>query len=156
MTAISLLDLLSTERDALRDDPDRGQDRAAALAGQVVEASLLDWERVRQYEEEFASSAWNDDSLDVERSVHALYSEWVAEAEQVLARVRRLVENGASVPNAQSLERAIGRTRAQIKCAPEKIARAMEQVRDGKVVPIKELRDELRARLRSRRLYRLA
>jgi hypothetical protein len=47
------------------------------------------------------------------------------------------------------LEDAYGRVSARLKLTPEMIARATEQVRQGQAIPIKELRDELRARVRA-------
>ena len=44
---------------------------------------------------------------------------------------------------------AYGRVRARLKLTPEMITHAMEQIRQGQAVPMKELRDELRARVRT-------
>jgi hypothetical protein len=147
MTAIPLFDALARE-----DRPAApGGGRAAALAARLVEALLADWQRLRQFQEEFAPANWDDPAaaMEVETSIYRLFEAWAAEAEQVLVRLRRLAAAGHPVAGAEALEDACGQAAARLRFTPERMARAMEQVRRGEFTPAKELRDELRARLRA-------
>ncbi len=110
MTAISLLNILWNQDGSRVNDESRKMDRAASLAAQMVQASLLDWERICEYETKFASDEWNEDAFKIECSIHDLFSEWISEAGQVLASVRRLIAGGVVVPRVELLDRAIGRT----------------------------------------------
>jgi hypothetical protein len=120
------------------------------LAEKLVAASLADFTRVREYEEQFAWAApprEPADDLEVMQTVSRLYATWANEAEQVLARVGLL--GGRRLAGVDELRDAVGRTRARLTVTPEQLARAKEQVRQGRIVPAKELRDELHARLRA-------
>ena len=58
----------------------------------------------------------------------------------------------AAVDGVDALEHAPGRARARFKLTPEMIERACAQIRGGDGVPLKDLRDELRSRVRTCRL----
>ena len=151
MTAVSLFDLLARAgSDADRGDRVAGE-RLVQFAQRLVEEALADWERVRRYEEQFGSADWGPGGLGLEvtRSLYSMYEKWAADAEQVLARTRHLASGGRIVASAESLEDAYGRVRARLKLTPDMLARAMEQVRQGQTIPARELRDELRARVRA-------
>jgi hypothetical protein len=128
-------------------------ERTTQLAAQLVESSLADWQRVRQYESDFSSGDLDALShvVEIDRSIHALHSQWLAEAEEVHSRVKRFSAASGSVPRMKELEDAIGFTHARLKATPEQLIDALEQVKRGEVIPAKELRDELNARLRARR-----
>lgn len=149
MTAISLFDVLAG-KEADCADPQR-MTRVTRFAAKLVESALADWHRVLGCEQEFASSefATPETEAKIDQSLYEMYQTWVADAEQVLERTRKLAAGGYSVDGAQALEDAHGQARARLKLTPEMIARATQQVRDGHTVPIEELRNELRARLRA-------
>jgi hypothetical protein len=83
------------------------------------------------------------------RSVWRLYFQWADEAEQVLERADALARPDRRIAGLKELNEAFGRARARLTVTPEQIARAKEQARRGQIVPAKELRDELHARLRT-------
>jgi hypothetical protein len=151
MTAVSLFDLLARAGAGAGNGERARDERLMQFAQGLVEEALADWERVRRYEEEFTSADWEPGGLGLEvtRSLYSMYEKWAADAEQVLARTRELATQGWAVASAESLEDAYGRVKARLKLTPEMVARAMEQVRQGQTVPAKELRDELRARIRA-------
>src|SRR5690348_3785350 len=68
---------------------------------------------------------------------------------QILDRAASL--GARRLARVDELQDALGRTRARLTVTPEQIAGAKEQVRQGRIVPAKELRDELHARLCARR-----
>ena len=123
------------------------------LASRLVESSVADCERIERYESDFTPANLDDLKLvyEIDQSIHGLYSQWIGEAEQVYARGRRLESEGHVIPKITDLGDAIGRTRARLKMTPESLIHALEQVKRGEVIPAKELRDELNARLRSGR-----
>ena len=49
----------------------------------------------------------------------------------------------------EQLDRAIGSTRARLKLRPEQVVSATRQALAGQVIPMEELRNELRARVRT-------
>ena len=136
MTAISLFDLLA--RDGARDP-------LARFAESLVAGSLADYERLRTYEQQFATARLSEPAQELERdrAVWQRYSEWTDEAEQVLSRARARVAAGTAIEGLDRLDDAIGRTRARLSVTPEQLAKGREQVRQGQFVPARELRDEL-------------
>lgn len=146
MTAVSLLDAVTRQ-----DQPAAVHERAARLAGQMIDGLLAERRQICQLEADFAPADWNDvqAAMGVERSFHALHREWAAEAEQVLVRIRQLIKDGLNVKDAEALEDAYASSLGRLKFTPEKTARGMEQARRGEFTPAEELRNELRARIRS-------
>jgi len=118
-----------------------------------VDSALADWEKVLECERRFGSAAFDTpvDQSRVNRSLYEVYQKWGGEAEQVLLQIRRLVRAGHQVDNAEALEDAFGRVQARLKMTPGMFDRAREQVRRGEFIPLQELRDELRSRLRTGR-----
>ena len=146
MTPVSLLDAVTREG--------QGQSvhaRAAALAGRLIEGLLAERRSICRIESEFASPDWGDGriAMEVERSIYSLHREWAAAAEQVLVRVRRLVAEGLTVNDAEQMEDAYASTLSRLKFTPEKTARGVEQAIRGEFTPAEDLRNELRARIRS-------
>jgi len=137
MTALSLYDHLAHSQ-----QPD--------FAEKLAQSSLADLNRLRDYEREFASEGTDDPQhhLDLLRSLWTLYAEWADDAQKILSRIRQLAASGSTVTGADELSDAHIRVRARLAVSPEKIAAAKEQVRQGKSVPIEDLRHELQTRLR--------
>jgi hypothetical protein len=147
MTAVSLFDTLAgggarTPTGTGRADPD---DPLTRFAGSLVAAALADFQRLREFEQQFATARLSEPAQELERDrvVWRLYAEWADEAEQVLDRARTRVAAGAAVEALDRLDDLIGRTRARLSVTPEQIARGREQARQGQFVPAKGLRDEL-------------
>jgi hypothetical protein len=146
MTAVALFDALALRAGVPADESRSGG--LISLAERLIEQSLSDLARVREYEVQFGSPELTSPSaIDVLTSVYRLYEQWAREAEQVRSRLEALRQTGHSVPASDSLEDAYGRVRARLEVTPEKMSRALEQVRQGEIVSGQGLRDELRTRL---------
>ena len=149
MTAVSLFDLLA------RSDAS-GQEsstRLARFANRLVESVLLDLDRLRNDERALMAARAGDENdgldLDVVRSLWELYAQWAQEAEEVLTRARSLRAARPAVRDVARLEDAYGSVRARLSVTPEQVMQGRQQVRQGDGVPAKELRDELRSRVRA-------
>lgn len=149
MTAVALFDVLAGDAAAANDAP-RADAQLLALAQKLVANGLTSLKQLEDDERQFAWSVERDPAADLQvmRTVWRLYLEWSDEAERVLARVRTL-RHPEKVARVGELHDAFGRIRARLTVTPEQLARAKEQVRQGQIVPAKELRNELHARLRS-------
>ena len=143
MTAVSLFDTLA--------GPLGDPARRSALAAKLVDSALADLDRVREYERVSAPIAGGvPEELSVQTSIHALYAEWADEAEQVAARARSLHAAPGTLADAVGrLEDAIGRVRARLSVGPPQLIEARKQADEGQFIPARELRDELRTRLRA-------
>jgi hypothetical protein len=118
----------------------------------VYVASLLgDWERILECEDEISRMESVTPALDhaVNRSLYELYQKCATEAEQVLTRIRHLIAQGYRVNDIEALEDAYARVQARLKLTPDMVEHAMQQIRQGEGIPMKELRDELCARVRA-------
>jgi hypothetical protein len=151
MTVVSLFDMIERQdRTATTPDADAGA-RLRHVAEALVRSLLLDLERLGQDERELTPIAAGNPELELElwKSLWSRHRQWADEAEQVLDRVRRMGEGSDRVADFNRLESAYARTMARLSATPERLASAMGQVRRGEVVSAKELRDELRTRLRA-------
>jgi hypothetical protein len=151
MTAVSLFDALAGPGTEITSPDQERIAQLARLAEKLVASALVDWQRVVEYEQQFGSSSFATPALEdqVNRSIYEIYQKWAADAEAVLERTQHLKACGHRVSNARELEDAFGRVSARLKLTPEMIAHATEQVRQGHIIPLEELRNELRARLRA-------
>lgn len=102
-------------------------------------------------EEELSTTTFADSTEEaaVNRSLYETYQKWSAEATKVLEQTRKLAAAGQSIAQAEELEQAYARMQARLKLTPDMFERAMAQSRRGEGIPMKELRDELRARVRT-------
>lgn len=116
----------------------------------MIAVCLSDLGHLRGYEHDVALATVNDPrlELDLRQTIWQLYKEWVVAADELYQRARSLRRPGITVQGIDSLNDEIGRIQARLTVKPEQIAKARQQVRDGHIVPAKELRDELNARLR--------
>jgi hypothetical protein len=151
MTAVTLYDALAQANGAAA-VPAAGP--LKWLAEQLIAASLADLQRLREFEEHRLTRDWRDADLHrrLTRSIYELDRQWVAEAEQILDRVRPptgadATSVAATTPRADELEDACWRIRARLQLTPDQIERATDQARRGQTIPAEELRNELRARL---------
>ena len=109
--------------------------------------SLADLQRIRSHEEQLTSSSSEPICRpDLIRAIWQLYREWADDAEEVLSRAKSVDK---SLQGIEQLDDAIGRVLARLSVTPEQTIRALEQAIRGEVVPVKELRDDLRARVRA-------
>jgi hypothetical protein len=150
MSAVSLLDVLTHGSSDVADRQERDA-HVGWLADKLVESSLANWRWILEYEQHFGLQALTSPSVasDLERSLHEIYRDWADDAAEILSRARQLAGAGRPVQNAEVLEDAHCRALARLKLTPEMLARAMEQVRQGQTIPLTELRDELRSRVRA-------
>ena len=150
MGATAFFDALAREDSAAAPPAGRQERRRllARFAEQLVAAQLEDLNRLSEYERQFALAPQRDAGreLEVRRSVWQLYADWADDAEGVLSRARSVT---AETARTDALDRAIGSVRARLSVAPEQTASAIADARTGRVIPAKELRDELDARLRA-------
>jgi hypothetical protein len=135
MTAVHLFDTLSAT-----DAPNQ----RAALAEKLVSSALSDLDRLTDYERLGAG-----ESQAFDASLHDLYQQWADDADELDRRAHILVVAGVSIPGHDRLKDAIGRTRARLALKPLELSTSLEQARQGQFIPTRELRDELRARLRA-------
>jgi hypothetical protein len=152
MTAISLFDLLARSDQSGPPADAAAAGRLARFADRMVESILGDLERLRGDEQVLLDTRGEGDDgleLDLLRSLWNLYGEWSRDADQVLSRVRQLRSLGHAVRDADRLEDAYGSVRARLSVTPEQVIQGRDSVRQGQAIPAKELRDELRTRLRA-------
>lgn len=139
MTAVRLFDALATpEALGLHRQDDGKAAGLAQLAEKLVEASLDEVRRIRQYEQQFVFGAQRppDADLAARRSVWEMLATWADDAQQVLARAKSVARtNTAPVPGTDQLDDAIGQVRARLTVTPERVLAAKEQVRQGQFVP---------------------
>ena len=149
MLSLSLLDVLADETDS--GDRQHKLSTMERLAARYVASLLADWERILECEAEIGGQDFGDTVSKevVDRSLYEVYQKWAGDAEGVLTRTRQLSTSGQRVQRSDALEDAFAKVQARLKLTPEMIERAMAQVREGKAIPMGELRDELRSRIRA-------
>jgi hypothetical protein len=152
MSAVTLFDLLAAHRAAGPEQLGPIARSLTQMADLLVEAALDEYRRLGEYEQRARHAETTfDANFDLEwtRAVWGLYAQWAGEAEQILSRIRLLNSSQNPISGAGQLEDALARVRARLRVSPESLSRAAEQIRRGQGVPVKELRDELRARRRA-------
>lgn len=146
MTVVSLFDAVAESSGGL-DAHTEGV--LARFVGRLVTDVLADLDQLAEYERDFVTQSREaSQELEVRRRVWQVYAEWAQRAQSVLDRARSYAGKDLAAEIDQ-LDRAIGRVQARLMVTPEQTARAIEDARQGRVIPAKELRDELRARLRA-------
>jgi hypothetical protein len=150
MTTMALLDTLAEANLGPAVSDVETMPLKAALARDLIGAALADLARIHEYERMLlAASAGEPLTLAMRESTCRLFTGWEGEAAQVAARVRAVVHQGAALPELSRLDDALGSTRARLTVTPAQIASAVDQVKQGRSIPARELRDELHARLRA-------
>jgi hypothetical protein len=151
MIAVSFFDALAHDSGTPGGSvPQRAAD-LARLAKTYVASALADWQRVLECEDLFGYMTFRTltDQSTTNRALYEVYQTWAAAAEQVLLRTRQLSNAGQAVEAAEELEHAFGRVQARLKMTPERFDRAREQIRQGLGIPLEEVRNGLRARVRT-------
>jgi hypothetical protein len=123
----------------------------AGLARKYVASALADWQHVLDCEDEVSriEAVTPEVENTVNRALYEVYQRWAADAEQVLARTRQLAGHAHLAIDLQALEHAYARAQARLKLTPPMMEQAMQKIREGRAVPMQELRDELCARVRA-------
>ena len=144
MTAVPLFDALARGKKGRADEAGLTE-----LAERLAQSMLEDLERIHEYEKRYGPSEYDAAGMEVARTIHRMFEQWAADAEQVLLRMRKLAAEGLPVGQIELIEDACGRVRARLSLTPEETAHALEQVRQGRSIPVRDLRNELRARNRA-------
>jgi hypothetical protein len=76
-----------------------------------------------------------------------MYEQWARDAQLLLERVEHLQLQSGRVALADALRRAHGRTRARLSVSLEDMEESLRDLREGRTVPIEEVRRELRLRV---------
>ena len=122
----------------------------ALLARDLIVSSLTDLRRIHEYEAMLLrASVGVPLAPTLRETVWRLLSGWAEEAAQVAVRTHSLDFRDSEFPELLQLDNAIGSTRARLNVTPAQIANALDQVKQGLTIPAKELRDELRTRVRA-------
>lgn len=111
------------------------------MAAVLAEASAL-----RQHDAQLFPARDEQSALRASHQLHAAWRRWVEQAELVRQLVRPVLGAG-QFGGADELAHAIGRARAMLAITPEDQLAGVKQVRNGHVVPIAEVRRELRDRV---------
>ena len=119
----------------------------AEQAEHWVAAVLAEGRALRQHDEQLFPARDDPSSLRGSHQLHAAWRRWVDQAELIRERLRPVLHAGRQVNGADELGHAIGRARAMLAITPEDQLAGAEEVRRGHVVPIAEVRRELRDRV---------
>lgn len=117
-----------------------------------IDASLLEWQRIREHEDATVPDDWSDwaAALSIERSNYAMHQEWASRAEQLLRRVQpQIADNSQGLLIADRLSDALGLTLARLKMTPEMAGLAVMRANNAPSKSVKELRDELHTQIRA-------
>jgi hypothetical protein len=149
MIATSFFDAFAREAAAANDT--QASADLLRLAKTYVDSVLSDWQRVLECEDQFGYMTFKStaEKSKVNRALYEVYQSWAAEAERVLVRARQLTGQGQAVEGGEQLEHAYGHVQARLKMTPELFDRAREQIRQGQGIPMEEVRNGLRARVRT-------
>lgn len=148
VTTTSLFDALA--RDARSGTARRDPAQLSTLAEKMIGVSLSDLDHLRGYEQDLRLGEINDSALESElrRTIWQLYKEWAIGAQDLYQRAKSLRRDGQAIAGVDRLNDEIGKIEARLTVTPEKTLKARQQAREGHIIPAKELRDELNARLR--------
>jgi hypothetical protein len=148
VTATSLFDILA--RDVESGIGVGNQKQLFPLAEKMISVCLSDLGHLRGYEQDLSLTTVSGSKLELElrQTIWQLYKEWAAAADELYQRARLLQFRGVSVQGIDHLNDEIGRIQARLTVKPEQLVKARQQVRNGQIIPAKELRDELNAKLR--------
>lgn len=119
----------------------------AEQAEHWVAAALAEARALRQHDEHLFPNCDKPSALRASHQLHAAWRRWADHAESIRQRLRPLLHAGQRVNGADELGHAVGRALAMLTITPEDQLQALEQIRRGHVVPIAEVRRELRDRV---------
>jgi hypothetical protein len=126
----------------------RGQ---RAIVAKLVQAALVDLEQIRVLDDAIDRDVRSGSDRFYKKAsegIRDIYEKWYRHAKLVLERLDRIEAKGPRVKLRDQLRDEYGWIGAMLDITPQKIAHAMAQVRRGQVRTAKEVRDELRARVR--------
>ena len=136
---IELFDILS-ERQSLP---------IVGLARDMIELLILRFRRIQELDEMLDDISIDSDDRPAANAMREVYRQWADDAEAVIQRVSKLHLKVDTKSLVESLEHSVGRTRARLSLSLDDIAEGERQAERGELIPVAEVRDELRARAHS-------
>jgi hypothetical protein len=122
-------------------------ERPARVAAQVIEAALSDLQQIEKLDASVAPDDPSQFDLRTASALRQMYEQWARDAQLLLERVEHLQLQSGRVALADALRRAHGRTRARLSVSLEDMEESLRDLREGRTVPIEEVRRELRLRV---------
>jgi hypothetical protein len=122
-------------------------ERPARVAAQVIEAALSDLQQIEKLDASVAPDDPSQFDLRTASALRQMYEQWARDAQLLLKRVEHLQLQSGRVALADALRRAHGRTRARLSVSLEDMEESLRDLREGRTVPIEEVRRELRLRV---------
>lgn len=122
-------------------------ERPAKVAAQVIEAALSDLQQIEKLDASVAPDEPSHFDLRTASALRQMYEQWVQDAQSLLDRVEHLELQSGPVALADALRDAHGRTRARLSVSLDDMQESLRDVREGRTVPIEEVRRELRLRV---------
>jgi hypothetical protein len=122
-------------------------ERPARVAAQVIEGALSDLQQIEKLDASVAPDDPSQFDLRTASALRQMYEQWARDAQLLLERVEHLQLQSGRVALADALRRAHGRTRARLSVSLEDMEESLRDLREGRTVPIEEVRRELRLRV---------
>lgn len=137
MVSLSLLDVVIS---------DAAAERSSAVAAQLVQSALSEYDRIKQLDGELAPRSNAEHDRHTAVLIRGMYEDWARQADALLDRVTRVQKRFGPVADSEKLGDMYGRTRAMLSVTLEQIERARRDVAEGRTIPMEEVRRELRLR----------
>jgi hypothetical protein len=107
----------------------------------LVAAALAEEAALREHDDRlYPGAAADADATASTHRLHAAWRRWSDDAESLLDRLGRAKP---TVARSDELERAVGRAKAMLKLAPERMNERRRQARDGQTLTGEEVRRAL-------------
>lgn len=150
-TLLPLLDLVDLVDQPLPDSgggnlPPDGAPQRRTLAERLIQWSIDEYKRLRNLDD-LPPHPRDPARRQMFVLMHKAYDEWATDAEAILERVAPMRGDGP-IAGWTELEDAVGRTRARLSVTLDDLDKAEEQIRNGQVISLEEVKHELR-RLRA-------
>lgn len=127
----------------------RDDSQLTEKAGALIDFSLAEHEQIAGLDVKLGRLALRYTDWQGAYAIRYLYEQWADRAEELLRRVRSLGLHRVLAEQWEKLLDVVGRTRAMLSISLDSLERADEQIRNGDVISIEEVRRELRARSRA-------
>jgi|SRR6185437_8718137 len=135
MLALPLFDVILSR--------DAGIERSTKVAAELIESALGEIRHIENLDESLAPSDATEYDRQTVALVRGMYEEWARSVEGLLDRIDRLEHRHGSLPGADALRDAHGRTCAMLNISLERLERDYH-LAQSPGVPIEEVRRELR------------
>ena len=140
MVALPLLDLVLAS--------EQGSERSARVAVRLLNSALAELQQIEALDASSAPENPEEFDRSTASLLRGMYERWADETEQLLDRVDRLQKStSATIPGADQIRRAHGRTRARLSISLDDMERGVREAAQGDTVPIEEVRRDLRLRI---------